>query len=244
VTPRLNEHGQPIGPALSDWTAPPHPPATILQGRYCRLEPIDPDRHAPDLFTAGQLDREGRNWTYLSDGPFETFAEYRAWMDRTCLGSDPQFYAIVDQASGKAAGLGGYLRITPAHGVIEIGHLNFSPLLQGTRLATEAIYLWIAHAFELGYRRCEWKCDSLNAPSRKAALRFGFRFEGIFEQAVIYKGRSRDTAWFAITDKCWPALRDAFQQFLAPENFDADGRQRLRLSDLTAAIMASDVGHR
>jgi RimJ/RimL family protein N-acetyltransferase len=186
------------------------------------------------LFEAGQHDRDGRNWTYLFDEPFETLAEYRAWMLRTCLGDDPQFYAVVDNATDKAVGIGAYLRITPAHGGIEIGHLNFSPLMQGTRVATEAIFLMIDHVFRLGYRRCEWKCDSLNAPSRKAAERFGFRFEGIFEQAVVYKGRNRDTAWFAITDRYWPDLRRAFEQWLAPENFAPDGRQLLRLSDLTA----------
>jgi RimJ/RimL family protein N-acetyltransferase len=242
--PQLNEHGQPVGPEVPGWTPPPHPPHEILTGRYCRLEPINPDRHAEDLFEAYQRDQDGRNWTYLFDGPFDTLDSYRAWMQKTCLGNDPQFYAVVDQSSGKPVGLGGYLRITPLHGVIEIGHLNFSPLLQETISATEAIYLWIARSFELGYRRCEWKCDSLNAPSRKAAARFGFRFEGVFEQSVIYKGRSRDTAWFAITDQRWPALRDALQQWLAPENFDAEGRQRLRLSELTAAITASDAGHR
>ena len=172
-------------------------------------------------------------WTYLLYGPFDTLERHRAWMEETCRGSDPLFYAIIDPVADKAVGLAAYLRIEPRSGSIEVGHLSYSPLLQRTPAATEAMYLLMENAFRLGYRRYEWKCDALNAPSRAAALRLGLSFEGIFRQATVYKGRSRDTAWFAAIDKEWPALKEAFQRWLDPANFDAQGRQRTRLSDLT-----------
>lgn len=204
-----------------------------MDGRYCRVEPLDPERHAHDLWSANADDAEGRMWTYLSVGPFAEEAAYRAWLDQVAPGDDPVFYTIVDARIGQAVGLASYLRIDPANGVIEVGHLQFSPRLQRTPAATEAMYLMMRRAFdELGYRRYEWKCDSLNAPSRAAAERYGFRFEGLFRQAVVYKGRNRDTAWFSIVDTEWPAVRDAFQHWLDPANFDTDGRQRHRLSDL------------
>jgi RimJ/RimL family protein N-acetyltransferase len=202
-----------------------------MVGRFCRLEALDPDRHGNDLHAANTLDDVGRHWTYLPYGPFESLDDYRAWMDNACRGDDPLFHAIVDAASGKAVGVASYLRIVPASGTIEIGHLHFSPLLQRRPAATEAIYLMLQRAFQLGYRRCEWKCDSLNAPSYRAAGRFGFTFEGTFRQATVYKGRSRDTAWFSIIDSEWPALRAAYGAWLAPENFDVKGQQRRRLSE-------------
>jgi RimJ/RimL family protein N-acetyltransferase len=194
------------------------------------LEPLDPARHAQDLFAANALDPEGRNFTYLLAGPFATLEEYRAWMEHQCMGSDPQFYAILDNQSGKATGVASYLRIVPAMGVIEVGHLNFSPLLQRTRAATEAMYLMMKNAFELGYRRYEWKCDSLNAPSRAAAERLGLSYEGIFRQAIVVKGRNRDTAWFAAIDGEWPQLKAEFERWLDPSNFEADGRQKTKLN--------------
>jgi uncharacterized protein (DUF952 family)/RimJ/RimL family protein N-acetyltransferase len=203
-----------------------------MVGRFCRVEPLDPDRHARDLWQANAGDPDGRMWTYLSVGPFADEAAYRTWLSAVAVVDDPVFYTIVDAQTGQAVGLASYLRIDPANGVIEVGHLQFSPRLQRTPAATEAMYLMMRRAFdELGYRRYEWKCDSLNAPSRAAAERYGFRFEGIFRQAVIYKGRNRDTAWFSVTDAEWPAVRDAFQRWLDPANFDADGRQCARLSD-------------
>lgn len=208
-----------------------------MSGRYCRVEPLDAARHAADLHAANTLDPTGRAWTYMNYGPFASLDDYRGWMQSFCTGDDPLFHAIVDAATGKAVGVASYLRIDAAHGVIEVGHINYSPLLARTRAATEAMHLMMKRAFELGYRRYEWKCDALNTPSRAAAQRFGFTFEGIFRQATIYKHRSRDTAWFSIIDAEWPALREAFARWLDPANFDADGRQRERLSDLTAAAL-------
>ena len=200
-----------------------------MEGRFCRVEPLEPDRHAADLFAAHAIDREGRNWTYLPYGPFATLAAYRRWIDATCLARDPLFHAVVDLRTERPTGVASYLRITPAEGTIEVGHLSFSPLLQRTPAATEAMYLMMRRAFELGYRRYEWKCDALNAPSRAAAQRLGLTFEGVFRQATIYKGRSRDTAWLAAIDGEWPTLRDRFERWLAPANFDAAGNQRARL---------------
>jgi RimJ/RimL family protein N-acetyltransferase len=208
-----------------------------MAGRYCRVEPLDPARHAEDLFRANALDAAGRNWTYLSYGPFPTVDTYRAWMHTRCLGEDPLFHAIVDSASGRAIGVASYMRIDPRNGSIEVGHINYSPLLQRKPAATETMYLMMKRAFELGYRRYEWKCDALNAPSRAAAQRLGFSFEGVFRQATVYKGRSRDTAWYATIDSEWPELERAFLRWLDPANFDAQGNQRLRLSDLTAPTL-------
>ncbi len=231
--PHLNSLGQPVGTALPGWQKRPLPPRLPLEGRFCRLEPLDPDRHAAELFAANRLDAEGRNWTYLAAGPFERLEEYRRWLDGTCRGADPLFHAIIDRATGRAAGVAAYLRIDPAAGAIEVGHINYSPLLPHHPGATEAMYLMMRRVFdELGYRRYEWKCDSLNAPSRAAAERLGFRFEGIFRQATVYKGRNRDTCWFSIIDGEWPALKLAFERWLDPANFDGEGRQRRRLAEL------------
>ncbi|MCL4506707.1 MAG: GNAT family N-acetyltransferase [Chloroflexi bacterium] len=231
TTYRLNEFRQPVGLPVPGWAPPPRPPRAPLTGRFCRVEPLDADRHAADLFAANSVD-DGRMWTYLSVGPFARFEDYDAWMRRVTPGDDPLFHAIVDAASGKAVGVAAYLRIDPPNGAIEVGHLAFSRRLQRTPAATEAMYLMMRRAFELGYRRYEWKCDALNAPSRAAAQRLGLRFEGIFRQAVVYKGRSRDTAWFAAVESEWPALQAAFERWLAPANFDAQGRQRARLAEM------------
>ncbi len=174
-------------------------------------------------------------WTYLPVGPFADLDAYRAWVEGASRSTDPLFFAIVDAATGRAVGVASYLRIDPANGVIEVGHLQFSPRLQRTPAATEAIFLLMRHAFDdLGYRRFEWKCDSLNAPSRAAAERLGFQYEGTFRQAVVYKGRNRDTAWYAIVDGDWPTIRAGFEAWLSPGNFDGVGRQRVRLADLRA----------
>ena len=204
-----------------------------MEGTFCRIEPIDPARHAAALHAANLSDTEGRIWTYLPYGPFDDIDHYRGWMTAACLGEDPLFHAIVDKRAGTAAGVASYLRIDPGAGVIEVGHINYAPPLQRTIAASEAMYLMMVRVFdELGYRRYEWKCDALNAPSRAAAERLGFRYEGLFRQATVYKGRNRDTAWYAMTDKDWPAIKAAFQAWLAPENFDGTGRQRTRLSEL------------
>jgi RimJ/RimL family protein N-acetyltransferase len=176
-------------------------------------------------------------WTYLAYGPFETLEAYRGWVEASCRGPDPMFFAIVDQSSGKAVGVASYMRIDPASGSIEVGHLAYSPLLQRSPAATEAMFLMMRNAFDLGYRRYEWKCNALNAPSRAAAQRLGFTYEGIFRQHTVHKGRNRDTAWYAAIDSEWPALREAFTRWLDAANFDAQGRQKTRLSELTRAAL-------
>ncbi len=237
MTHIFNDLGQPIGQPLPDWTPPPLPPRTALVGRFCRVEPLKASRHAADLFAANHADTEGRMWTYLPYGPFDTFNAYMTWLEPQPRSDDPLFFAIIDGATGKAAGVASYLRITPASGSIEVGHIAYAPALQRTPVATEAMFLLMQQAFSLGYRRYEWKCDALNAPSRAAARRLGFSFEGIFRQATLYKGRNRDTAWYAIIDQEWPALAAAFTQWLDPANFEATGQQRSRLSDLTAPLL-------
>ena len=227
--PRMNGLGQPVGAPVPGWTRRELPQRTPMKGRFCTLEPLAL-AHADALHAANSLDVDGRNWTYLFDGPFASVDEYREWVAKAMRTDDPLFYAIVN-AQGQPVGVGALMRIDPAHGVIEIGHLHFSRSMQRTPIGTEAIYLMLRRAFdELGYRRVEWKCDSLNAPSRAAALRFGFTYEGLFRQAVIYKGRNRDTTWFSIVDAEWPARRAAYEHWLAPANFDADGRQRRKLA--------------
>lgn len=237
MTRDLGGSDQPIGFALDDWKPPPRPPRTPMTGRFCRVEPLDPGRHAADLYDANALDMEGRIWTYLAYGPFETLEDYLGWMNDYCRGSDPLFHAIVDNATCEAVGVASYLRITPTSGSIEVGGINYSPRLQRTPAATEAMFLMMKRAFELGYRRYEWKCDALNARSRAAAQRLGLSFEGVFRQATVYKGRNRDTAWYAAIDREWPALEDAFLRWLDPTNFDDGGEQRIRLADLTAPIL-------
>lgn len=232
-----NPWGQPLGAAVPGWTPPPHPVPSTMQGRFCRLDPLGLKRHAADLYAAYALDADGRNWTYLPYGPFDTLARFNAWMSQTCGEADPLFYAIVDPVTDKAVGVASYLRIDPRNGSIEVGHLNFSPRLQRTPAATEAMYLMMKHAFELGYRRYEWKCNALNAPSRTTAQRLGFSFEGVFRQAAVIKGRSRDTAWYAAIDSEWPELEKAFLHWLDASNFDPDGRQRTPLSAFTGPIL-------
>ena len=232
-----NSLGQPIGYPVPDWQPVPFPSRETLQGRFCRVEPLVPLQHARDLFEANSLDTEGRSWTYLPYGPFSNFEDYNTWLNEVAKGIDPLYFAIIDLVTKKAVGVCSYLRIDPKQGVIEIGHLNFSPLLQARPAATEAMYLMMRRAFELGYRRYEWKCHSMHSKSRKAAQRFGFSYEGIFRQAAVVKGRNRDTAWYAIIDEEWPALKAAFQTWLAPINFDESGLQKLSLAELTASIV-------
>jgi RimJ/RimL family protein N-acetyltransferase len=237
MPPDTNPLGQPIGFPVPDWKPAARPARKSMTGRFCRLEPLDAAPHAVDLFAANALDAEGRNWTYLPYGPFDSFDSYKSWVGQVSATADPLFFAIVSLATGKAVGVASYLRIDPANGVIEVGHLNFSPLMQRTPVATEAMRLMMKEAFALGYRRYEWKCNALNQPSRQAAQRLEFSFEGIFRQAAVSKGRNRDTAWYAAIDKEWPALDEAFQAWLSPENFDDAGTQRVALSKLTEAIL-------
>ena len=235
MTDHRNDHDQPIGHPLSGWAPRPLPPLTAMTGRFCRVEPLVPSLHAADLFEANSIDAGGRNWTYLNADGFGDLAGYTAWLEKMCAGSDPLFHAIIDLGTGRAVGVASYLRIDPANGVIEVGHINYSPRLQQTPAATEAMFLMMRRAVdELGYRRYEWKCDDRNAPSRAAAQRLGFTYEGTFRQALVYKSRNRDTAWFSILDSEWPAVKSAFEQWLAPENFDAAGRQKQSLAALRA----------
>jgi len=236
----INELGLPVGAPVEGWAPRARPPRTVLVGRFCRVRPLDAARDAARLFAANSLDREGRMWTYLSYGPFATPEAYRAKLEEWDASEDPQFFAIADAASDAATGVGSYLRIDADNGSIEIGHLQFPPRLQRTPAATEALYLALKQAFELGYRRCEWKCDALNAASRRAAERLGFRFEGVFRQALVYKGRNRDTAWYSIIDAEWPTLATAFETWLDPGNFDASGVQRMSLAEARRRTASSE----
>ncbi len=224
-----------VGAPVPGWSPRPLPPASPMVGRFCTVEPLDPASHGAALAAASAADPDG-HWTYL---PYERPADrgaYLAWLGSIAGRTDPMYHAIVDRRTGQAVGVAAYMRIDRGNGCIEVGGLNFARPLQRTPAATEAMFLMLRRAFdELGYRRYEWKCDSLNAPSRAAAERLGFRYDGLFRQAVVTKGRNRDTAWFSIIDSEWPALRDGFARWLAAENFDADGRQRRSLAACRAA---------
>lgn len=226
----INSLGQMIGEPVAKWSPRPRPERTVMQGRLVRLEPLDAERHGNDLYQAQADDKDGRNWTYLAQEPPKDLAAFKNWLTEIEAKDDPLPFAIVDQQTHRAVGYATFMRIDPAMGVIEVGNINYSPRLQRKPHATEAMYLMMKRAFdELGYRRYEWKCDSLNEPSRRAALRLGFTFEGIFRQAVVYKARNRDTAWYSIIDKEWPKIRAEFEAWLDPKNFDAEGRQRRAL---------------
>jgi RimJ/RimL family protein N-acetyltransferase len=217
-----------------DWTRAKLPRRETLSGATVRLEPLDVDKHARPLFTASHSeDAEEPIFRYLPYGPFAGFDDFAAWLDKCTASKDPLFFAIVDGESGTPQGMASFMRIAPEHGVIEIGHIWFSPALRRTRMATEAIYLMARHAFDdLGYRRLEWKCDAENDRSRRAAERFGFTFEGVFRQHLVVKGRNRDTAWFSILDGEWPAVRAGFEAWLSSANFDSLGHQKRSLSEI------------
>lgn len=239
----LNIFGQAIGLALADWHARPRPQRVTLTGRLCRLEPLDAARHADDLHAAYAQAPDARDWTYMASGPLADLDSTRRHVQAAADSADPMHFAVIDVPGGKAVGTLALMRIDAANGVAEVGHVMFSPLLQRTALSTEAQFLLMQYVFDqLGYRRYEWKCDSLNAPSRKTALRLGFQFEGVFRQAVVTKGRSRDTAWFSVIDGDWPAARAAFAAWLAPGNFDAQGMQRRALTDIRNASAAPARG--
>ena len=232
--------GLPIGPRLADPGPAKVPERIALEGRYARLEPLDSARHREDLFAACTPTDGAVRFRYIPDPPPDSAEPFDVWFTDVAASPDPLFFAVIDRASGRAEGYQTLMRITPVHRCIEIGNIYWGPRIAGTRVATEAMYLFAAYALEtLGYRRYEWKCDALNAPSRRAALRFGFTWEGHFRRAVITRGRNRDTAWFSIIDEEWPALKTVYERWLAPENFDTQGRQKTRLSELTAAALAS-----
>lgn len=229
-----NEFDQILGPSIDNWLPAKKPDNAIMQGQYCILEPIDIGRHAASLFNALSFENQGESWTYLPYGPFYTCDEFIAWLQKIILEEkDTELYAILDTKSQLPVGIAGYLRINPTHGVIEIGHVHFSKLLKRTPAATEAMYLMMHKAFEeLGYRRYEWKCNALNQASRDAALRFQFKFEGIFRQSYVFKNRNRDTAWFSIIDSEWPVVKGKFERWLNPSNFDGEGNQILSLKEI------------
>ncbi len=221
---------------VPDWRPPVRPERTALPGRYVRLEPLHPG-HAPELFTACQ--GADAMWDYLPYGPFATEADHASWIRQNAPGDDPLFFALREAETGTAAGVASYLRVNPPAGSIELGHIALSPRLQQSRAATEAWFLMMDWAFGAGYRRFEWKCNAANLASRRAAERLGLSYEGVFRQAAVVKGRNRDTAWFAAIDGEWPLLRNAFQDWLAPENFGPDGAQRKSLSDLTRGVLVA-----
>lgn len=211
----------------------------VLDGTLVRLEPLSATAHADDLFEAGHVPDRDQKYRYLPDAPPDDPAIIREWAERVETTEDPMFFAVIDKATGKAVGRQALMRVDAVHGSAEIGHIYWGPAMARSAKATEALYLFMRHVFEgLGYRRFEWKCDNANEPSKIAAKRFGFTFEGLFRQHFIIKGRNRDTAWFSIIDREWPALKRAYLSWLAPENFDADGRQKRSLSELTAKALS------
>lgn len=225
---------------LSGWTPRARPERRVLEGRHARLEPLDPDRHGDALFEAGAGPEAERLWRYLAEGPFPDRAAFAPWLAKATASDDPLFFAVVDRATGRAEGRLTFMRMDPAHGAIETGNILFGPRLARTPAATEAIYLQARHAFDdLGYRRFEWKCNNANEPSKRAATRFGFTFEGVFRQHMVIKGENRDTAWYAMLDRDWPQRKAAFERWLDPANFDGAGRQRLSLADLNAPDLST-----
>ncbi|MCH6203757.1 GNAT family N-acetyltransferase [Brucella sp. RRSP16] len=217
---------------LQNWTPRPQPERKVLEGRYVRLEPLNPGKHGDELFAASSVEDVDRRFTWLFEFPPATREEFEPWLEKASKSDDPLFFAVIDKASGKVAGRQALMRIDPVHGVIEIGSIYWGPQISRKPAATEAQFLFMQYIFdELGYRRYEWKCHNENGPSKRAAERFGFQFEGVFRQHMVAKGRNRDTAWFSILDSEWPALKKAYQAWLAPENFDSDGQQKKKLEE-------------
>ena len=226
-----------LGEVVVGWTVPVRPDVAVLQGRWVRMERLDADAHAADLHRA--FSGHEALWDYMPYGPFSSASQYHRWIKDTASSTDPVFYAFRDMETGRCGGVASFLRITPESGSIEVGHICLAPELQGSRAATEGLFLMMQWAFGAGYRRYEWKCNALNMASRRAAQRFGFSYEGIFRQATVVKGRNRDTAWFAVIDKDWSALQAAYAAWLNPANFSAEGRQKEKLSDLTRLVIVA-----
>lgn len=222
---------------LKNWQPRPRPERKVLEGRYVRLEPLEAARHGDGLFEASSVsDADGR-FRWLPEFAPEKREDFQPWLEKAEASPDPLYFAVIDKASGKVAGRQTLMRIEPAHGVIEIGHIYWGPLVARKPAATEAQFLFAQYAFDgLGYRRYEWKCNNNNAPSKRAAERFGFKFEGVFRQNLVIKGENRDTAWYSIIDKEWPALKKAYEAWLDPENFDEKDQQKRRLEDFYASI--------
>ena len=231
--------GLPIGPVVPAHAAP-RPERLVIAGRFVRLEPLDADRHGPSLWQETHGIDAAARWQYLFDEPFSDESSFRDFVARKAVSTDPLFYAIIDQSTGRAVGFETLMRVEPAHRCAEVGNILYGKSLQRTPGATEAQYLLMRYIFEeLGYRRFEWKCNALNEPSRRAALRLGFTFEGIFRHHMIVRGRSRDTAWYSMLDDEWPAAKAAFERWLSPANFDSAGVQRKSL----AALRGTAHGH-
>ena len=220
---------------LSGWTARDRPARAPIEGRFVRLEPLDAARHGDGLFAASTTPDAQDRFRWLFEAPPQERAAFQAWLERTAASEDPLHFTVIDKASGRVGGRQSLMRIDTVHGVVEIGNILWNEPVARRPAATEALYLFARYAFDtLGYRRFEWKCNNLNTPSKHAALRFGFTFEGVFRQHMVVKGANRDTAWFAMVDKDWPVIRGALEAWLAPENFDAQGRQKRRLQDIRA----------
>ncbi len=225
--------GLPVGPQV-DATPAKRPQHTTLRGRFVTVTGLNPAEHAAALYAGTHDTDKYALWQYLNEGPFADPAAFRAYLEKRAQSTDPLSFAIVDNASGRAVGHASYMRITPDHRVIEVGNIFYTGALARSAGATEAMYLMAKHVFEdLGYRRYEWKCNALNEPSRRAALRLGFSFEGVFHRHMVQKGRVRDTAWYAMLDTEWPQRKARFERWLTPGNFDAGGRQRSSLSSMT-----------
>ena len=222
---------------VQDFNIPPHPKGVVLNGKTVRLESLNLEKHSEDLFESNSLDTEGLNWRYLPYGPFETLETFQKWLTDKATNDDPSFFTIVRLSDNKAVGVASFLRINSNDGSIEVGHINYSPLLQKTREGTETMYLMMKWAFDSGYRRYEWKCNALNVKSRYAAQRLGLSYEGVFRQMAISKGRNRNTAWFASIDKEWNALKACYETYLADGNFNADGKPKVSLSELTKPVL-------
>jgi len=225
------------GDIVNNFSVPPHPKGIRLEGDLVVLKPLVASQFAKELFISNSIDKKGLNWAYLPYGPFESIEDYAKWIESFESGDDPVFFAIVSKKLNQAIGIASYLRIKPAVGSIEVGHINFSPLLQRTTEATEAMYLMMKWAFDNGYRRYEWKCNALNLRSRSAAQRLGFSYEGVFRQMSIVKGRNRDTAWFAMIDKEWQRIESCFMEFLSKSNFDNNGKPKKSLRSLTKPLL-------
>jgi RimJ/RimL family protein N-acetyltransferase len=217
---------------LRDWKPRPRPARVTLEGRYCTLEPLDPVKHGDELFAASMAPGAEERFRYLFEAPQDR-AGFEGWLTNISQSSDPLCFAVVDAATGRCEGRQSLMRVIPEHGVIEVGSILWGPAIARTRVATEALFLHARYIFEtLDYRRFEWKCNSRNQPSRRAAERFGFTYEGTFRQHMVQKGENRDSTWFAMLDCEWPAIRSAFERWLAPENFDGSGQQKMKLADL------------
>ncbi len=232
TSPHTDRFGKPVGHPVEDWTGCAMPPRSDMTGTHVIVSPLDVARDARQLFDANNKAADGSRFSYLPTGPFDDFAAYKTWLEGIAADNDPMLHTIIDATTDTAVGVAAFMRIDQNNGVIEVGNINYAPALSKTIGGTEAMYLMMKRAFdELGYRRYEWKCDDQNAPSRAAATRYGFTYEGTFRNHMVYKGRNRDTAWFSITLEEWPAIKAAFESWLAPENFDASGNQRKRLED-------------